>query len=133
MKQTMQSLSNCQTDPSHREFRKKTSPSLLNLKSPVTSRRGSKNLSPCSPSPVLSASSLSPKSLYSSPDYNSNLSSNLEESPEAKGVSPALSSDVSIFSFNIQDNSEGNTPMLTPVLTPRSKKNILIRASNVKN
>ena len=37
-----------------------------------------------------------------------------------KGVSPALSSDVSIFSFNIQDNSEGNTPMLTPVLTPRS-------------
>ena len=90
------------------------------MKSPVLSPRNSKNLSPCSPSPVLSASSLSPKSFYSSPDYNSNLSSsNLEESPEVKGVSPALSSDVSIFSFNIQDNSGANTPMLTPVLTPR--------------
>ena len=90
---------------------------MINLKSPVLSRRNSKNLSP---SPVLSASSLSPKSFYSSPDYNSNLSSNMEECPEVKGVSPALSSDVSIFSFNIQDDSEGNTPMLTPVLTPRS-------------
>ena len=33
--------------------------------------------------------------------------------------SPALSTDMSIFSFNIQDLSENNTPMLTPVLTPR--------------
>ena len=92
------------------------------MKSPNTSRRNSKNLSnyspsPCSPSPIQSASSLSPKSFYSSPDYNSNLSST---SREAKGVaSPALSTDLSIFSFNIKDNSEGNTPMLTPVLTPK--------------
>ena len=67
-----------------REFRKKTSPSLLNLKSPGDSRRSSRH-SPLthSPSPLHSASSLSPKSFYSSPDYNSNNSN--EGSPANKG------------------------------------------------
>ena len=68
-----------------REFRQKTSPSLLNLKSPGDSRRGSslRVATPTTPGPQElstppSGSSLSPKSYFSSPDYNSNNRSNMQ-------------------------------------------------------
>ena len=85
-----------------REFREKTSPSLLNLKSPVTSRRNSKILLSKSASPTPrtsspSVSSLSPKSFYSSPDYNSNLSNDSPSNKKSDGK-------VIFFIWNIKNN-----------------------------
>ena len=106
------------SSPAIREFRKKTSPSLINLKSPMDSRKNSRVVS-CSPMNLSPASSISPKSLPNiSPEY-SNTTSN--DSPVFEGdPSPNCSYNGSIFSFNTPDPSTNTTPVLTPVLTPRS-------------
>ena len=86
--------------PAIREFRQKTSPSLLNLKSPAASPRNSRILSPASsisPQYATSSTNLSPHSATSStnlsPDYRNKA-----------GLSPGTSSNGSIFSFNFQVN-----------------------------
>ena len=88
--------------PAIREFRKKTSPSLINLKSPDTSPRTSQALSP---------TPYSPPSLTSSIHFNM--------SANSASQSPSNSSDASVFSFNTSDFSDQTTPALTPK-TPRS-------------
>ena len=66
-----------------REFRQKTSPSLINLKSPADSRRSSKYCaSPTPPTPPSASSGSSPKSYFSSPDYNSNNSFDKDKGEE---------------------------------------------------
>ena len=67
-----------------REFRQKTSPSLINLKSPADSRRSSKYCLSPTPNTPPSASSSSPKSYYSSPDYNSNNSFDKDKGEDCK-------------------------------------------------
>ena len=109
------------SSPAIREFRCKTSPSLINLKSPAASRKNSRVVSP-SPYNLSPASSMSPRSLISSsnisPDYNTTTSN---DSPEYQvNPSPNLSSNGSIFSFNTPEPSTTTTPVMTPVLTPRS-------------
>ena len=116
--------------PQPSEIRNKTSPSMINLKSPALSRKNSRAMSP-SPYNLSPASSVSPRSLPSSsnisPDYNINTTSN--DSPEFEGdPSPNHSSKGSIFSFNTPEPSTNTTPVLTPVLTPRSPRSPLSRS-----
>ena len=104
-------ISPCQS-PAIRNFRKKTSPSLINLKSPETSPRTSQVLSPTpySPSSMTSSTNISP-------DYNLNISTT-SPSPSTNN-----SSNGSIFSFNTSDTSNQTTPAITPQ-TPRSPLSI---------
>ena len=91
-------ISPCQS-PAIRNFRKKTSPSLINLKSPESSPRTSQVLSPTpySPSSMTSSTNISP-------DYNLNISTT-SPSPSTNN-----SSNGSIFSFNTSDTSNQTTP-----------------------
>ena len=81
----------CQS-PGIRIFRKQTSPSLINLKSPETSPLTSRSLSPNSPHSLYSSTNISPDQIHNN--------SNSSQSP-----SPIYSSISSIFSFNTSENS----------------------------
>ena len=103
--------------PAISHFRKKTSPSLINLKSPDTSPRNCNGLSPTPYSPPSTSSSIN-----ISPDYN------LSNSPSP---STKNSSSTSIFSFNVSDHS-----LCTPSRTPQSPRSPLspsFKHSSLKN